>query len=230
MPYIFLLLFSIFLTGCANNGTTSPSVSTPSVSTPVATTTPVELAVPVAAVPAGLPMTTQTTDIDDLKIAPENTIIGKYTLKRGAFSHGAIYQDITEGYLVIEELDVNNYGYYYVTIVNKMSPETHAGIFYEKAGKFVQKVIYNDENSAESKITTVDNINLTFDDNILKIIIDSTKKETTVWERDDGIISKSAKLSKALENAQQQYLDFYKNKCVSANIKCADREYTPVND
>ena len=215
MPYIFLLLFSILLTACTNNGTNSPSVPT---------TLTVEDA------PVGLPTTTQTTDIDDLKIAPENTIVGKYSLKRGAFSHGSIYQDIKEGYLVIEELDVNNYGYYYVTIVNKITPETHSGIFYEKGGKFVQKVIYNDENSNQSKIETVDNINITYDDNILKIIIDSNKKETTIWERDDGIVTKSNKITEALKNAKQEYIDFYKNKCVSANVKCADKEYTPVND
>jgi len=215
MPYIFLVLFSILLTACTNTGTNSPSVPT-TLSTETAT--------------SGLPTTTQTTDIDDLKIAPENTIVGKYTLKRGAFSHGSIYQDINEGYLVIEELDVNNYGYYYVTIVNKISPETHSGIFYEKGGKFVQKVIYNDENSNQSKIETVDNINITYDDNILKIVIDSNKKETTIWERDDGVATKSNKIIKALQNAKQEYMDFYKNKCVSANVKCADREYTPVND
>jgi len=231
MPYIFLLLFSIFLTACTNNGTTSPTVPTaPSTSIAPAVTTTVATILPVETAPVGLPTTMQTTDIDDLKIAPENTIVGEYTLKRGAFSHGAIYQDISEGYLVIEELDVNNYGYYYVTIVDKIAPETHAGIFYEKGGKFVQKVIYNDDNSNQSKITTVDNINLSYDDNILKIIIDSTKKETTVWERDDGITTKSSKLTEALQNARQQYLDFYKNKCISANIQCADREYTPVND
>jgi len=117
-----------------------------------------------------------------------------------------------------------------VTIVNKISPETHSGIFYEKGGKFVQKVIYNDENSDQSKIETVDNINITYDDNILKIVIDSNKKESTIWERDDGVATKSNKIMEALQNAKQEYMDFYKNKCVSANVKCADKEYTPVND
>ena len=215
MPYIFLFLLTFLFTACTNNGTNSPSL------------------------PSELPTTNQTSDVDDLKIAPENSIVGEYTLKRGAFSHGTIYQDIDEGYLVIEELDVNNYGYYYVTIVGDITPETHSGIFYEKGGKFLQKVIYDDANIDEansnsthqSHIATIDNLKINYDNNVLKIVIDSTKHETTIWNRDDGTATKSEKMKKALKEAKQEYIDFYKNKCVgSSKLKCSEHEYTPVND
>ena len=206
MPYIILLVLSLLFTACSTTGSTAS--------------------------PMNLPTTNQTTDIDDLKIVPENSIVGEYTLKNGAFSHGSIYQEIKEGYLIIEEIDVDNYGYYYVTIVNDMTPETHSGIFYEKGGKFVQKVIYDEEatDGVKSEITTIDNIEITFDENILKIVIDSNKKEMTIWERDDGVTPASDKIKKALEEAKHEYYDYYKKKCTSSKVKCADHEYTPVNN
>jgi hypothetical protein len=214
MPYIFLVLFSLLFTACVNPTTTATPSS-----------------------PSGLPSSQQTDDIDDLKIV-EDSIVGKYNLKRGLFNHGQIHQEIDEGYLVIEELDVNNYGYYYVTVVGTTSPETHSGIFYEKGGKFFQKIIYNDENgdlnsstaSAQSHVETIDNLDLTYDENILKIVIDSTKHEILIWERDDGVKTISPKISNALKEAHQEYLDFYKKKCKSMNIQCSEHEYTPVND
>ena len=227
MQYVSILLLTLFLTACSVNSTPTPASPAPvsvSVSIPAAPTT---------SLPAGLPQTDQTTDLDDLTIAEENSIVGEYTLKRGTFSHGEIHQEINEGYLVIEELEVNNYGYYYVTMVEKTAPETHSGIFYEKGGKFVQKVIYNEgseeDKTSKSQIMTIDNIKITYDENILKIIIDSNKKETTIWERSDGVISKSETLEKALNDAQYDYIKYYKEKCISG-LECADKAYTPVNE
>jgi len=209
MPYIILLFLSLLFTACTTDNLSAPT--------------------PQAGV---LPSTAQTTDIDDLKIVAEGTIVGNYRLRNGAFSHGAIYQEITEGYLVIEEIDVNNYGYYYVTIVNDMTPETHSGIFYEKGGKFVQKVIYDQEatNGTQSEIITIDNIAITYDENLLKIIIDSNKKMSTVWERDDGIVQTSAKMKAALKDAEHEYYKYYKEKCKGSTLNCAEHEYTKVNE
>ncbi len=201
MPYMFLLLFSLLFTACTSDGKISPSL------------------------PSELPSTEQSTDIDDLKIAPENTIVGKYRLKRGAYSHGKIYQDMDEGYLVIEELDANDYGYYYVTVIKGLA-ETHSGIFYEKGGEFLQKIIYNDENSPESKVETIDNIKITQKDETLKIVIDSVKKETTIWQKDDGVFEPSEKLKTSLKEAEKEYYDFYKKKCKASKIKCSEHEFT----
>jgi len=213
MQYLFLLFISLLFVAC----------------TPTSTTlNPIE---PITS-QSSLPTSGQTTDIDDLKILAENSIVGRYSLTRGAFSHGPIFQEITEGYLVIEEIEVDNYGYYYVTVVNKMSPEIHSGIFYEKGGKFVQKIIYDQkvQDGVKAEIETIDNINITFDENILKIIIDSNKKETTIWERDDGISEISEKIKKALEDAKYDYYKYYKEKCTDSNLQCAEHEYTAVND
>jgi len=125
MHYL-LLLFTLFLTAC----TTAPLLNE---------TSPISSH-------SSLPISTQDSDENDLKIVEEDSIIGNYVLNRGMFRS----QEITEGYLVVEELDVNNYGYYYVTIANKLLPETHTGIFFKKGGEFVQKVI---EDSSEEEIS-----------------------------------------------------------------------------
>ena len=208
MPYIFLLLFTFLFTACTNNAVPTPTAQDET--------------------QIGLPKTEQTTDIDDLQIVDENSIIGKYTLQRGIYSNESIHQELDEGYLVIEELDVDNYGYYYVTTINGLA-ETHLGIFYKKDGKFVQKVIYNDE-SGKSKIDIQDNINIKLDGDILKIVIDDAKHQVTVWKKDDETATKSDKLKKALKEAKNAYKEFYKNKCAIAEVKCAEHEFTPVNE
>ena len=209
MPYIFLLLFTFLFTACNNSNIVSPTIQQNDV-------------------PSELPKTKQTTDIDDLKIIPENSIVGEYTLQRGLYSNESIHQELHEGYLVIEELDVDNYGYYYATIINNLA-ETHLGIYYKKDGKFVQKVIYNDE-TGKSKIDIQDNINVKLEDNILKVVVDDAKHQVTIWKKDDGTATKSDKLKKALKEAENAYKEFYKHKCAVAEVECAEHEFTPVNE
>ncbi len=205
MPYIFLLLFTLlFTTACHNSAIISTSD-----------------------VPPGLPITKQTTDIDDLKVIPENSIIGEYSLQQGTYSNESIKQELNEGYLVIEELDANNYGYYYATVIDGLA-ETYLGIFFKKDGKFVQKVIYDDNGT--SKIAIQDNIDVKLDKDTLKLIIDDAKHQVMVWRRDDGTTTKSEKLKEALKQAKDEYLAFYKKKCEIAEVQCSEHEYTPVND
>ena len=206
MPYIFLLLFTLLFTTACNNSAIEPTVQND--------------------VPAGLPITNQTTDVDDLKIIPENSIVGEYILQHGLYSNESIRQELNEGYLVIEELDVDNYGYYYATVINGLA-ETYLGIFFKKDGKFVQKVIYDD--NGEPKIAIQDNIDIKLDGDILKIIIDDAKHQVMVWKRDDGTATKSDKLKQALKEAKNAYRDFYKEKCKTGKIQCAEHEFTPIN-
>ena len=209
MPYIFLLLFTLLFTACNNSAIVPPPTQ--------------------SNIPVGLPKTNQTTDNDNsIKIIPENSILGEYTLQRGLYSNESIHQELSEGYLVIEELDVDNYGYYYATIIDGIA-ETHLGIYYKKDGKFVQKVIYNDE-SGKSKIDIQDNINIKLDGDILKIVIDDAKHQVTIWKKDDGTATKSDKLKKALKEAQKAYKEFYKQKCAVAEVKCAEHEFTPIDE
>jgi len=206
MPYIFIIAISFLITGC--NPSTTPNH------------------------PASLPVTQQDTDVNDLKIAPEDSIVGKYVLKQGMFRN----QMITEGYLVIEEIDVNNYGYYYVTIAGELTPETHTGIFYQKGGKFVQKVIEDSSESEirqgknKSKMTIIDNIHLTHENDLLKLYINSTKKEKLLWQRDYDEIEHSEEMSKTLKQARYEYLKFYQEKCADCAEFCGDSAYTKVNE
>ncbi|CAA6824753.1 MAG: Unknown protein [uncultured Sulfurovum sp.] len=204
MPYIFLLIFMFVFTAC---NSTNPSKQANI-----------------------LPISSQNTDVNDLQIIDEDSIVGTYLLKQGMFRS----QKITEGYLVIEEIDVNNYGYYYVTIADKLSPETHTGIFYKKGGKFVQKVIEDSTESEvrqgknKSKMSIIDNMHLAQEGKLLKLYINSTKKEKLIWERDLDDIDKSTKMTEALTHARYEYLKFYQEKCADCAEFCGDSAYTKV--
>jgi len=233
MHYI-LLLFALFLTAC----NTTPMVEktptpTPVVvsTTPAPTTTTAELTPSSAAQPI-LPVTAQDTDENDLKVVDEDSIVGNYVLNQGMFRS----QRLNEGYLVVEELDVDNYGYYYVTIADGIEPETHTGIFYKKGGEFVQKVIEDSseeeirQGKPKSKISIIDNVRITQKGDLLKIFINSDKQEKLVWRRDVDNVQKSQAMVKALKNARYDYIKFYKEKCEQMKGFCGNDEYTPVNE
>ncbi len=210
MQYILLVIFTLFLASCNSATLKQPSPKTPS----------------------SLPVSNQDNDINDLKVIDEDSIVGNYTLQRGMFRN----QEITEGYLVVEEIDVNNYGYYYVTIAEELSPETHTGIFYKRGGQYVQKVI-EDSSEAEIragknryKMSIIDNVRITQKGEILKIFIDSTKKEKLIWQRDIDEVEKSEKLKKALKDAKSEYILYYKKRCSESSEFCGDAAYTKVDE
>ena len=211
MQYLLLLILTLLFTAC--NSKTLQNA-------------------PVAATASPLPVSNQDTDENDLKIINEDSLVGKYTLKRGLFGT----QEVTEGYLVIEEIDVNNYGYYYVTITKEFSPETHTGIFYNKGGKYVQKVI-EDSSEAEmrqgkkkSKMTIIDNMSIKQKGELLTLHIDSNKQEKLIWIRDIDEAEKSKQMIKALKSAKNEYIAYYKEKCIECEEFCGSAEYTKVND
>jgi len=232
MHYI-LLLFALFLTAC----NTTPIVEDTPV-TSVVSTAPVSMSsvsvTPVSTVPSQplLPVSSQDNDENDLKIVEEESIIGNYVLNRGMFRN----QEITEGYLVVEELDVDNYGYYYVTIADRLLPETHTGIFYKKGGEFVQKVIEDSsedeirQGKPKSKISIIDNVRITQKGDILKIFIDSDKQEKLIWRRDVDSFEKSQTMIETLKSARHEYIKYYKEKCEQMKGFCGKDEYTPVNE
>jgi len=247
MHYI-LLLFALFLTACnttpvledtPSTPTTAPVVvsttvqAIPTQTTPIPTTTNVSTTpVLTASSQPVLPVSYQDNDDNDLKVVEESSIIGHYVLNRGMFRN----QEITEGYLVVEELGLDNYGYYYVTIADKLLPETHTGIFFKKDGEFVQKVIEDSSESEirqgkpKSKISIIDNVRITQKGDILKIFIDSDKQEKLIWRRDVNNFEKSQKMIESLKNAQHEYIKYYKEKCEQMKGFCGRNELTPVND
>jgi len=237
MHYI-LLLFALFLTACNTTPVLEDTPSTPTTTPPVVVSTTVQ-AIPTQTTPVAtvssesvLPVSYQDNDDNDLKVVEENSILGHYVLNRGMFRN----QEITEGYLVVEELGVDNYGYYYVTIADKLLPETHTGIFFKKDGEFVQKVIEDSSESEirqgkpKSKISIIDNVRITQKGDILKIFIDSDKQEKLIWRKDKDNFEKSQKMIESLKNAQHEYIKYYKEKCEQMKGFCGRNEFTPVND
>ena len=225
MHYI-LLLFALFLTACS----TTPILEDTPAPAPVESTTPV-VSASSSSLPV-LPVTNQDTDDNDLKVIEEESLVGNYVLKRGLFRN----QEITEGYLVVEEIDVNNYGYYYVTIAGQLLPETHTGIFFKKGGEFVQKVI-EDSSDAEirqgkpkSKMSIIDNVRIKQEGQLLKIFIDSDKQEKLIWKRDIANVEKSTAMTETLSRAQHEYIKYYKEKCEKTSSFCGDDAYTKVNE
>jgi len=249
MHYI-LLLFALFLTACNTTPVLEDTPSTPTTAAPVVVSTTVQEAIPAQVTPlptttnvsttpvatvsseSVLPSTIQVNDDPDLAVKEEETIKGHYVLNRGMFRN----QEITEGYLVVEELDVDNYGYYYVTIAGKLLPETHTGIFYKKGGEFVQKVIEDSSESEirqgkpKSKISIIDNVRITQKGDILKIFIDSDKQEKLIWRKDKENFEKSPTMIETLKNAQHEYIKYYKEKCEQMRGFCGRNEFTPVNE
>ena len=218
MNYILPLIFALLFTAC-NTTTLKDSPA------PVQASSEVKVSSP-------LPVSNQDTDDNDLKIIDEDSIKGNYSLKRGLFGT----QEITEGYLVVEEIDVNNYGYYYVTITQEFSPQTHTGIFYNQGGKYVQKVI-EDSSEAEirqgkkkSKMSIIDNMSIKQKGELLTLKINSNKQEKLIWIRDSDEAEKSEKLIKTLESAKSEYRAYYKDKCLNYAEFCGDAEYTKVNE
>ena len=217
MHYILPLMFALFFTAC--NPTTIKDSPAPTVLASVTTATP-------------LPVSHQETDTNDLKVIPEDSLVGNYVLKRGLFRN----QEIQEGYLIIEEINVDNYGYYYVTITEGFTPETHTGIFYKKGGHYVQKVI-EDSTEAEirqgkkkSKMSIIDNMYIKQKGELLTLHINSNKKEKLLWIRDIDNVEKSEKMKKSLADSKNEYVAYYKDKCVDCEEFCGDSEYTKVNE
>lgn len=226
MRYTFLLSLALFLTAC---NSTAIQNTAPTVTSTNSASEQKEASTEVA---SSLPTTQQDTDDNDLKIVDETSIVGNYVLQQGMFGT----QEITEGYLVIEEIDPDNYGYYYVTIAPKLLPETHTGIFFRKDAHFSQKVIEDSSPSeiaagkGKSKISIIDNLNLTKEGNRLKLFINSNKKEKLIWKKDVDNITKSTAMIKALNEAKEEYRLYYKEKCQASLHFCVDVEYTKVND
>ncbi len=141
-------------------------------------------------------------------VAPD--IQGKYRLVQGTKSFGSgVRKMMEEGYLVIEKLNDNNFGYYYAFSVEKSSPLSFFGIFNYDKGEFHQRVIKDEgalttENLTNTKIVT-DGNQLGLDVNI------EGGSVSSMWEYDNSE-SFSPKIQKSLKEAQRNYTEIYKDK------------------
>ncbi len=141
-------------------------------------------------------------------VAPD--IQGKYRLVQGTKSFGSgVRKMMEEGYLVIEKLNDNNFGYYYAFSVEKSSPLSFFGIFNYDKGEFHQRVIKDEgalttENLTNTKIVTNGN-QLGLDVNI------EGGSVSSMWEYDSSE-SFSPKIQKSLNEAKKDYKEIYKDK------------------
>ena len=141
-------------------------------------------------------------------IAPD--IQGKYSLVQGSKSFGSgVRKMMEEGYLVIEKLDDNNFGYYYAFSVEKSSPISLFGIFNYEKGEFHQRVIkdegaFTTENLTNTKIVTNGN-QLGLDVNI------EGGSVSSMWEYDSSEFI-SPTIQKSLNEAKKDYKEIYKDR------------------
>ena len=136
-------------------------------------------------------------------IAPD--IQGEYSLVEGTDLN--VKKTIQDGYLVVEKLNDNNFGYYYTFKVEKATPETFFGIFNYYKGKFYQRAIKN-EGSFETENLKNTDIK-TYEDKLrLEVNIEGGTLNT-LWKNDNsGAVPFN--LRKSLKEAKHDYEEIYK--------------------
>jgi len=142
----------------------------------------------------------------DTDIAPDQ-YSGYYKFIKGTDSFQGMFESIDDGFLVIEKLDDNDFGFYYVIQSKKFPPNEKYGIFHYKDGKFFQKFI-NDP-------VLRDNVEMKKSDISLETAIATNKGTQAIqWETssEDWIDTLSPKLQKLLKHSKENYRQIYKDK------------------
>jgi len=137
-----------------------------------------------------------------------NNYEGSYHFVKGTDSLKGIYENIDDGYLVIEKLDEDDYGFYYVEQSNKYSPNSKFGIFHYENNRFYQKFLDGSENR--------DNVKLVQFDNKLETTINTVRGTQAIqWKKTFEVTPMlSEKLMTALKNAKENYRQIYKEKFI----------------
>ncbi|HIM94421.1 MAG TPA: hypothetical protein EYM49_05215 [Campylobacterales bacterium] len=137
-------------------------------------------------------------------------IQGNYKFLKGTKGFGSgVIKEIEDGYLVIEKLDDNNFGYYYTFYIEKSSPLKYFGIFNYDKGAFHQRVIKNEGSTVTENLT---NTKIVTDGMQLELEVDiEGGPESTIWEY-GSIDYLSEKLKKSLKEAKKDYKEIYKDK------------------
>ena len=190
MKYIIMAITALLLTACT---LTDSSISTRS----------------------GLPDSSEFTEYNDFgkNISTHSyDIEGRYKLYRGLYMHGGIHREITHGYLVIEKLDEDDFGYYYAIKSGDTVSDSFFGIFHHKDKRFYQKLI-----DGESS-TLRDNVDIVVDQekNRIKVVVQiNVGKRIIIWEKSKEVdIEQAIILDEAIEEARDSYTQIYKKKFV----------------
>jgi len=212
MRYMISTIIVLIFTACTNNAAPTPKEQV--------TTEPIVM-------PAKTPIVHETNEvatniepmiIDESSIAEipatstNDTIAGEYKLYRGVISFGGIREVLTTGHLVIEQLDDDDFGYYYTTQVDSHSPNGYFGIFHLKDNKYSQKVIEDNGVAAQPIVSIVENIELVVEEPKLELKINASGKTDIIWERSFANESKNTTIENSLKQAREDYIKFYKEK------------------
>lgn len=140
-------------------------------------------------------------------------ISGNYALVKGSYIYNngslALQNKIESSTMVIEKLDQNNFGYYYVTQVEGLNIEGYFGGFTYKDGQFFQKVIdYPNTNTL-----LYDNITLVPKNHALKLTVKTINAKRVIqWNKIDDVNESDPTILSALEEEKKAYLELFKEK------------------
>ncbi len=159
--------------------------------------------------------TTVTTQILTPKTAPSieesyanveiPQIQGTYVLQSGVERSASI----DHAMMVIEKLDEDDFGYYYVRKIGQLPSSGFPGIFhYDRAKKkFVNKV-----KETENTTRNEENIEIKFDGVQLETILSiSVGKRAIIWNKVDKNCQADPSLIKSLSDIKESYTQIYKN-------------------
>ena len=151
--------------------------------------------------------TTQNNIIDKDTDIPDLDYAGYYNLLKGSTHLGGNFQQLNYGFLVIEKLDENDFGFYYVIQKGNSAPNNRYGIFHYKKGKFFQKFL--DDSPLR------DNVKVLKSGLELSTMITGNLGEYNLhWQEvsANDINSLSSKLQEYLKDTKENYRQIYKEK------------------
>lgn len=136
-------------------------------------------------------------------------INGIYTLDRGVERNIEIQKAI----LVVERLDLDDFGYYYITQLKSYPVNGYYGIFHfdQENQKFMSK-IYDSNTTTNLR----DNIVIKYDEDQLETIVSiSVGKRAIIWNKEKDLkdtneLHLNSTLQDALDEAQDSYFQIYK--------------------
>jgi len=142
---------------------------------------------------------------------PDQDYSGYYKLVTGTTSMGDMSNTFENGFLVIEKLDENDFGYYYAVQTNKHYPDGRYGIFHYKNKRFFQKIIGDSELRDTVKLEKY----MKESTMMVKTIYSDNKGTHAIeWEesspQDISFLDKQ--LQKYLQDIKNNYQQIYKEK------------------
>jgi hypothetical protein len=219
MRYIISTIIVLIFTACTNTAELTPKKQTSTESALTAANIPTEpikplmtqVAETVLVEPKNEEIITQET-IQEINVPTVTSIVGTYKLHKGVISYSGIREVLTDGHLVIEQLDNDDFGYYYATQVDSHAPNSYFGIFHLKDNKYSQKVIEDSGVGAKPIVSIIENIELIVEEPKIELKINASGKTDIIWERDYAQEVKNPKIQNSLSDAKNDYIKFYKEK------------------